>query len=135
GVVRAPSADEQEQRHDDDPASDPEQRTEETGDEADEDEPHDPIVSAWISSPDSGLNQNAPRSSSTSTGRSLRSSRAPRTRTSHRKPGRSCEGSTLATRSSHASAGGPEKMQSALSGSPSSSISAITGSSSTPRPT
>ena len=40
-----PAAQEQEQRHDDDPASDPEQRAEEAGDEADEDEPHRRIVS------------------------------------------------------------------------------------------
>jgi trehalose 6-phosphate phosphatase len=38
-------ADEQQQRDDDDPAPDPEQRAEETGDEADEDEPHALIVS------------------------------------------------------------------------------------------
>jgi trehalose 6-phosphate phosphatase len=43
--VRGPAAQEQQQRHDDDPASDPEQRAEEAGDEADEDEPHRRIVS------------------------------------------------------------------------------------------
>mgnify|MGYP003694336999 CR=1 FL=1 len=38
----------EQQRHDHDAASDPEQRTEEARHEADEDEPHAPILAAWI---------------------------------------------------------------------------------------
>ena len=72
-----PAAEEQ-QRNDHDAAPDPEQRTEEARHEADEDEPHAPILAAWICWTGSPRIRAGGGSSSTSTACSHRSSRGRR---------------------------------------------------------
>ena len=105
--------DEQEQRHDHDPAADAEERAEEAGDETDQDQAHRAYATSVAATTDALLDASHGRaaakrpSSSTSTACSRRSSSGPRTRTRRPRRAPSSRGSSPATRSSPSSAGGP----------------------------